>query len=80
MLGNLMPAIQREVINQFEERPKLIVLDTMNFWIETAWEDLKDVFTMVDVLLVNDSEAREISKEFSLVKAARKILHMGPKF
>jgi sugar/nucleoside kinase (ribokinase family) len=80
MLGNLMPAIQREVINQFIERPKLIVMDTMNFWIETAWEDLEQVFTMVDVLLVNDSEAREISGEFSLVKAARKILKMGPKF
>ena len=80
MLGNLVPAIQREVINQFIERPKLIVMDTMNFWIETAWEDLEEVFTMVDVLLVNDSEAREISKEFSLIKAARKILRMGPRF
>ena len=80
MLGNLAPAIQREVINQFVERPKLIVLDTMNFWIETAWEDLKNVLTMVDVLLVNDSEAREITREFSLVKAARKILQMGPRF
>src|SRR5437762_3084565 len=80
MLGNLVPAIQREVISQFKKRPKLIVMDTMNFWIETAWEDLKDVFTKVDVLLVNDSEARQISGEFSLVKAARKILKMGPKF
>ena len=80
MLGNLVPAIQREVINQFIDRPKLIVMDTMNFWIETAWEDLEEVFTMVDVLLVNDSEAREISKEFSLIKAARKILRMGPRF
>jgi len=80
MLGNLAPAIQREVINQFVERPKLIVLDTKNFWIETAWEDLKNVLTMVDVLLVNDSEAREITREFSLVKAARKILQMGPRF
>ena len=80
MLGNLVPAIQREVINQFIQRPKLIVMDTMNFWIETAWEDLEEVFTMVDVLLVNDSEAREISKEFSLIKAARKILRMGPRF
>ncbi len=80
MLGNLVPAIQRKVIQQFKKRPKLIVMDTMNFWIETALEDLKDVFTMVDVLLVNDSEARQISGEFSLVKAARKILEMGPKF
>lgn len=80
MLGNLVPAIQQKVIKQFRQRPKLIVMDTMNFWIETALEDLKRVFTMVDVLLVNDSEAREISGEFSLVKAARKILQMGPKF
>jgi sugar/nucleoside kinase (ribokinase family) len=80
MLGNLVPAIQRSVIEQFKKRPKLIVLDTMNFWIETAWEDLKKVFTMVDVLLVNDSEARQISGEVSLVKAAKKILAMGPKF
>lgn len=80
MLGNLAPAIQQKVIEQFEKRPKLIVMDTMNFWIETTWEDLKKVFTMVDVLLVNDSEARQISGEFSLVKAAKKILQMGPKF
>jgi len=80
MLGNLVPAIQRKVIAQFEERPRLIVMDTMNFWIETAWEDLKEVFTMVDVLLVNDAEARQITAEFSLVKAAKKILKMGPKF
>jgi sugar/nucleoside kinase (ribokinase family) len=80
MLGNLVPAIQRSVIEQFKKRPKLIVMDTMNFWIETAWEDLKEVFKMVDVLMVNDSEARQISGEFSLVKAAKKILTMGPKF
>ncbi len=80
MLGNLVPAIQLKVIEQFKKRPKLIVMDTMNFWIETALEDLKEVFKMVDVLLVNDSEAREISGEFSLVKAAKKILQMGPKF
>src|SRR6478752_2265684 len=80
MLGNLVPAIQQKVIQQFKKRPQLIVLDTMNFWIETAWEDLKKVFTMVDVLLVNDSEARQISGEHSLVKAAKKILKMGPKF
>lgn len=80
MLGNLVPAVQKQVIQQFKKRPKLIVMDTMNFWIDTAFEDLKDVFKMVDVLLVNDSEARQISGEFSLVKAARKILLMGPKF
>ena len=75
-----MPAIQQKVIDQFKVRPKLIVMDTMNFWIESAWEDLKKVFTMVDVLLVNDSEARQITGEYSLVKAAKKILKMGPKF
>lgn len=80
MLGNLVPAVQQKVIEQFKKRPKLIVLDTMNFWIETAWEDLKRVFTMVDVLLVNDSEARQITGEYSLVKAAKKILQMGPRF
>jgi sugar/nucleoside kinase (ribokinase family) len=80
MLGNVVPALQKKVIEQFKNRPKLIVMDTMNFWIETAWEDLKKVFTMVDVLLVNDSEARQISGEHSLVKAAKKILKMGPRF
>jgi sugar/nucleoside kinase (ribokinase family) len=80
MLGNLVPAIQKAVINQMKNRPKLIVLDTMNFWMETALDDLKEVLTMVDVLMVNDSEARELSHEFSLVKAARKILQMGPKY
>jgi len=80
MLGNLVPAIQKKVIQQFKKRPKLIVLDTMNFWIETAFEDLKEVLTMVDVLMVNDSEARQISGEHSLVKAAKTILNMGPKF
>jgi sugar/nucleoside kinase (ribokinase family) len=80
MLGNLMPKIQKNVIEQLRERPKLIVLDTMNFWMETALDDLKEVLTMIDVLLVNDSEARELSHEFSLVKAARKIMTMGPKY
>lgn len=80
MLGNLMPKLQKSVITQLRERPKLIVLDTMNFWMETAMDDLKDVLTMIDVLLVNDSEARELSQEFSLVKAARKIMTMGPKY
>ncbi|HVX28330.1 MAG TPA: PfkB family carbohydrate kinase [Parafilimonas sp.] len=80
MLGNLVPAIQKKIIEQFKQRPKLIVLDTMNFWIETAFDDLKTVLKLVDVLMVNDSEAREISGEHSLVKAAKKILNMGPKF
>ena len=80
MLGNLVPAVQRSVIQQLKNRPKLIVVDTMNFWMEIALDDLKEVLTMVDVLLVNDSEARELSHEFSLVKAAKKILTMGPKY
>ena len=80
MLGNLMPKLQKAVIEQMKERPKLIVLDTMNFWMETALEDLKEVLTLTDVLLVNDSEARELSHEFSIVKAARKIMDMGPKY
>ena len=80
MLGNLVPALQKSVIQQLRTRPKLIVLDTMNFWMETALEDLHEVLTMVDVLLVNDSEARQLTGEFSLVKAARKIQGMGPKY
>ncbi|MEO8415121.1 MAG: PfkB family carbohydrate kinase [Ginsengibacter sp.] len=80
MLGNLMPSLQISVINQLRTRPKLIVLDTMNFWMESALEDLKKVLTMVDVLMINDSEARQLSGEFSIVKAAKKIIEMGPKF
>ena len=80
MLGNLMPKLQKSVIEQLKERPRLIVLDTMNFWMEVALDDLKEVLTMVDVLMVNDGEARELSQEFSLVKAAKKILAMGPRF
>jgi sugar/nucleoside kinase (ribokinase family) len=80
MLGNLMPKLQISVINQLRIRPKLIVLDTMNFWMESALDDLKKVLTMIDVLMINDSEARQLSDEVSLVKAAKKILQMGPKF
>lgn len=80
MLGNLVPAVQMSVINQLKKRPKLIVLDTMNFWMETALDDLKKAIGMVDVLLVNDSEARQLSGEYSLVKAAAKIQEMGPRF
>jgi sugar/nucleoside kinase (ribokinase family) len=80
MLGNLMPKLQKSVITQLKERPKLIVLDTMNFWMETALDDLKEVLTLTDVLLVNDSEARQLTGEFSIVKAAKKILTMGPKY
>lgn len=80
MLGNLMPKIQKSVIEQLKEKPKLIVIDTMNFWMDSALDDLKEVLTMVDVLLVNDSEARQLTGEFSMVKAARAILQMGPKY
>ena len=80
MLGNLAPAVQLSVIKQLKTRPKLIVLDTMNFWMDIALDDLKAVMKEVDVLMINDSEARQLSGEFSLVKAARKILGMGPKF
>lgn len=79
MLGNLAPAIQQKVIAQLTKRPKLIVLDTMNFWMDIAMDDLKKTLTMVDVLTINDSEARQLSGEYSLVKAAQKILQMGPK-
>jgi sugar/nucleoside kinase (ribokinase family) len=80
MLGNLVPAVQMSVINQMKKRPKLIVMDTMNFWMETAMDDLQKVLGMVDVLMVNDSEARQLSGEYSLVKAALKIQKMGPKY
>jgi sugar/nucleoside kinase (ribokinase family) len=80
MLGNLAPAVQLRVIEQLETRPRLVVLDTMNFWMSIALDDLKKVLQKVDVLLVNDSEARELSGEFSLVKAARNILQMGPQY
>ena len=80
MLGNLMPSLQKKVIEQMNKKPKLIVLDTMNFWMEVALDDLKEVLMMVDVLLVNDSEARQLTGEFSMVKAAKKILKMGPKY
>jgi sugar/nucleoside kinase (ribokinase family) len=80
MLGNLMPSLQISVIKQLKKRPRLIVLDTMNFWMERALDDLKEVLTMIDVLMINDSEARQLSGEFSLVKAAKKVLEMGPKY
>jgi sugar/nucleoside kinase (ribokinase family) len=80
MLGNLVPAVQLSVIRQMKTRPRLIAMDTMNFWMETASADLEKVIREVDVLLVNDSEARELSGQFSLVRAAKEILKMGPKF
>src|SRR5664279_2883161 len=80
MLGNLHPATQISVINQMKTRPRLIAMDTMNYWIGSAMEDLKLVLTKVDVLMVNDTEARELTGEYSLVKAARNIMQMGPKY
>jgi sugar/nucleoside kinase (ribokinase family) len=80
MLGNLSPAVQIQVIEQMKIRPHLIAMDTMNFWMESAMPDLKRVLAMVDILLVNDSEARQLSGEFSILKAAKKIMHMGPRF
>lgn len=80
MLGNLAPAVQMSVIQQLKSRPKLIVLDTMNFWMDIAMDDLKAVLREVDVLVVNDGEARQLSGEYSLVKAAKVIREMGPKY
>jgi sugar/nucleoside kinase (ribokinase family) len=80
MLGNVMPSLQLSVIEQLRTRPELVVLDTMNFWMETAMDDLKKVLQKVDVLLINDSEARQLSGEYSIVKSAKSILKMGPKF
>lgn len=80
MLGNLVPAIQLSVIKQMKKRPKLIAMDTMNFWMEVAMPDLEEVFKHVDLLMVNDAEARQLSGQFSLVKAAKSIMAMGPKY
>ena len=79
MLGNLVPAVQQSVLSQLSSRPKLIVLDTMNFWMDIAMDELKKTISRIDVLTINDSEARQLSGEYSLVKAAQKILEMGPK-
>jgi sugar/nucleoside kinase (ribokinase family) len=80
MLGNLDPVIQKKVITQLKTRPKLIVMDTMNFWMEAAMPQLEETLKLVDVLMVNDSEARQLSAQFSLVKAAKEIMKMGPKY
>lgn len=79
MLGNLTPMVQQQVIKQLKKRPKLIVLDTMNFWMDIALSELKETIAMVDVLTINDAEARQLSGEYSLVKAAQKILALGLK-
>ena len=80
MLGNLAPSVQLSVIAQLRKRPRLIALDTMNFWMETALEDLLRVLHQIDVLVINDGEARQLSGEYSLVRAAKRILGMGPRF
>jgi sugar/nucleoside kinase (ribokinase family) len=79
MLGNTVPATQKLVIERMKNRPKLIMLDTMNLWMNIALDDLKEVISMVDVVTINDEEARQLSGEYSLRKAAVKILAMGPK-
>ena len=80
MLGNLHPSVQMSVINQMEKRPKLIILDTMNFWMDNALPELTEVIKHIDVITINDEEARQLTSEYSLVKAAIKIQEMGPKF
>jgi sugar/nucleoside kinase (ribokinase family) len=81
LLGNIDPNLQIKVIEQLTARPKLIILDTMNFWMTPAFKPALDkVISMVDVLTVNDAEARELSNEYSLVKAAKKIMAMGPEY
>ena len=80
LLGNLTPQIQQTTIQRLKKRPKLVVLDTMNFWMDVALEDLLETLKMVDVLTINDAEARQLSGEYSLVKAAKVILEMGPKY
>ena len=79
MLGNLAPTVQKQVIERMDKRPKLIVMDTMNFWMDIMMDQLKETIAMVDVLTINDEEARQLSGEYSLVKAAKVILAMGPK-
>ena len=80
MLGNLHPNIQLGVIAQMKERPKLIIADTMNFWMDNTWDELMEVITKIDVITINDEEARQLTNEYSLVKAAAKIQEMGPKY
>ncbi|MBL0046979.1 MAG: bifunctional hydroxymethylpyrimidine kinase/phosphomethylpyrimidine kinase [Bacteroidetes bacterium] len=80
MLGNLVPSVQKKVIAQLNSQPKLVVMDTMNFWMDNCWDDLIEAISLTDVLTINDAEARQLSGEYSLVKAAQKILKMGPKY
>jgi sugar/nucleoside kinase (ribokinase family) len=80
MLGNLHPSVQMSVIKQIPNRPKLVVLDTMNFWMDNTLDELMEVIAKIDVITINDEEARQLSGEYSLVKAAKKIQEMGPKY
>lgn len=80
LLGNLTPSVQMATLERLENKPKLVVLDTMNFWMDIAMDGLLEVLKKVDVLTINDAEARQLSGEYSLVKAAEKILTMGPKY
>ncbi|WP_262732513.1 PfkB family carbohydrate kinase [Gaetbulibacter sp. NE] len=80
MLGNLHPIVQSSVLDQMTKKPKLAILDTMNFWMDSALEDLHNVIKRVDVITINDEEARQLTGEYSLVVAARKIHEMGPKY
>ncbi|MEX0812538.1 MAG: PfkB family carbohydrate kinase [Chitinophagales bacterium] len=81
MLGNLTPQVQLRVLEQMEKRPKLVAMDTMNFWMEPQFiDDLKKVMKQVDIMIINDEEARQLANEHALVKAAKEILEMGPKY
>lgn len=80
LLGNLSPQVQLTSLERLQNKPKLVVLDTMNFWMDIAWDDLMNVLKRVDVLTINDAEARQLSGEYSLVKAAEKIQQLGPKY
>jgi sugar/nucleoside kinase (ribokinase family) len=80
MLGNLSPQVQLTVIERLRKRPKLVCMDTMNFWMDIAADDLAKAIAKIDVLIINDEEARQLSGEYSLVKASRKIIAMGPKY
>jgi len=80
LLGNLDPVVQLSVLEKMKTHPKLVILDTMNFWMDIAWDNLMKVIAKTDVITINDEEARQLSGEYSLVKAAKKIHALGPKY
>ncbi len=80
LLGNLDPVVQLSVLERMKTQPKLVILDTMNFWMDIAWDNLMKVIAKTDVITINDEEARQLSGEYSLVKAAKKIHELGPKY